>query len=471
MAKGQDSNRSRIPISVVTALLVLLTGLPLGGQQNAFAGRGATLRRPDQRLASEKGTATLHGQETPPQEEQGGMKKQLGQIIVTPGNGPNLAVADFVARSAGVEAGVSTFNQVLWADLDFASVSGLVGKSLYPKAMVPDPASLKFEDWSADPAKADYVAFGNLQSTSGLSADTYLYDVKTRQQLIASRHTGEPRRMAHEFADEIVKLLTGRDGIATSKIAYVSGSIRMMDYDGAGGRVFASDGPTLLFPQFSPDGRYVAYVSYKSGWPNAVVRSSDGALVGGTHFSATTSSPAISPGGQLAFSSAFGGDGSMEIYVSNLDGSGARRLTHTPRGVNISPRWNPATGREIAFISDRGGSPQVYVMDASGANQRPLIGRGGHADSPSWSPDGHYVAFTWGGAGGFQVFVADVASGALLQLTSRGVNESPTWSPDSRHLAFQSNRSGRWEIWQMHVDGTGQRQVTHGGGRTPSWGK
>jgi TolB protein len=110
-------------------------------------------------------------------------------------------------------------------------------------------------------------------------------------------------------------------------------------------------------------------------------------------------------------------------------------------------------------------------MDASGANQRPLIARGGHADSPSWSPDGRYIAFTYGGAGSFQIFVADVASGQLLQLTSHGRNESPTWAPDSRHIAFQSNRSGRWEIWQMHVDGSNQRQVSQGGGRLPTWAK
>src|SRR6267143_326973 len=122
-------------------------------------------------------------QTQPPQED---LKKQIGTIIVTPGNGPTLAVADFIARSAGLEAATGTFNQVLWADLDFAAVSGLVGKSLYPKTLVPDPASLKFDDWSADPVRADYVAFGNLQNTSGaISADTYLYDVKTKQQLIA----------------------------------------------------------------------------------------------------------------------------------------------------------------------------------------------------------------------------------------------------------------------------------------------
>ncbi|HEY3136928.1 MAG TPA: translocation protein TolB [Blastocatellia bacterium] len=409
-------------------------------------------------------------QETPPQED---LRKQIGTIIVTPGNGPNLAVADFVARSAGVEAAVSTFNQVLWADLDFAAVSGLVGRSLYPKSLVPDPASLKFEEWSADPVKADYVAFGNLQNAGGsLAADTYLFDVKTKQQLIASRHTGDARRIAHEFADEVVKLLTGRDGIATSKIAYVGGeSIRMMDYDGFNQRGFASDGPIVRFPQFSPDGRYLAYVSFKTGVPNIVVRSTEGGLIGGTSFSSTTTSPTISPSGQLAFSSAIGGDGSMEIYVSNLDGSNARRLTRTPKGINISPRWNPKTGREIAFISNRAGSPQVYVMDSSGANQRPLVARGGQADSPSWSPDGRYVAFTYGGAGSFQVFVADVASGQLLQLTSQGRNESPTWSPDSRHIAFQSNRSGRWEVWQAHIDGSGQRQLTRGGGRSPTWAR
>jgi TolB protein len=409
-------------------------------------------------------------QETPPPQDD--MRKQLGTIIVTPGTGPNLALADFVARAAGVEAAAATFNDVLKNDLDFAAVTGLVGKSLNPKSLVPDPASLKFEEWSADPTRADYVAFGNLQSAGGLAADCYLYDVKTRQQLIASRHAGDARRIAHEFADEIVKLLTGRDGIATSKLAYVGGdSIHVCDYDGAGSRTFASDGPILRFPQFSPDGRYLAYVSYKTGVPNIVVRTSDGGLIGGTHFNSTTTSPAISPSGQLAFSSAISNDGSMEIYVANLDGSNARRLTRTAKGINISPRWNPKTGREIAYISSRGGSPQVYVMDSSGANQRPLVARGGHADSPSWSPDGRYIAFTYGGAGSFQIFVADVASGQLLQLTSQGRNESPTWAPDSRHIAYQSNRGGRWEIWQMHVDGSNQRQVTHGGGRLPSWAK
>src|SRR5215472_16504584 len=138
-------------------------------------------------------------QEQPQQPDKGELQTQVGTLIVTPGNGPSLAVADFVARSAGVDAATVTFNQVLWDDLKFASVAGMVGKSLNPKSVVPDPASLKFDAWSGDPTKADYVAFVNLQDSGGMASDTYLYDVKTKHQLIASRHTGEPRRMAHEF--------------------------------------------------------------------------------------------------------------------------------------------------------------------------------------------------------------------------------------------------------------------------------
>jgi TolB protein len=398
------------------------------------------------------------------------LRKQIGTIIVTPGSGPALAVADFQSRSGGVEPSVATFNEVLWNDLKFAGVASLVGKSLYPKTRLADPAALQYAEWSQEPAKADYVAFGNLTSES--EAQGFLYDVKTQQQLLTARLSGPARRMAHEFADQIVKLLLGVDGIATSKIAYIqSREVHVMDYDGYGARQFSRDGSIALFPALSPDGRRLAYVSYRSGQPNIVIRSEDGLVLGSTQFKGTTTSPAISPTGQIAFSSSKDGD-SMELYVANADGTGARRLTRTRNAVNISPRWNPKTGREIAFISDRGGLPQIYVMDASGGNERPLLNLGGHMDSPAWSPDGRFIAFTWdGGGGGFNIYLADIASGQVIRLTREGRNESPTWSPDGRHIAFQSNRTGRWEIWAMHIDGSEPRQLTRSGGRQPSWSK
>jgi TolB protein len=417
------------------------------------------------------GLAFISASHTTAQQQAGeDLRKQIGTIIVTPGSGPALAVADFQPRASGVEGATATFNQVLWEDLKFAGAASLVGKSLYPKTRLADPASLQPAEWAQEPAKADYVAFGNLTGTE--EAQGFLYDVKTQQQLLTARLSGEARRMAHEFADQILKLLLGVEGIATSKIAYIQNrEVYVMDYDGHGARQFSRDGSIALFPALSPDGKRLAYVSYRSGHPNIVIRGEDGLIIGSTQFKATTSSPAYSPTGQLVFSSSKDGD-SMELYVAEADGSGARRLTRTRNAVNISPCWNPKTGREIVFISDRGGSPQLYIMDASGGNERPLLNLGGHMDSPAWSPDGRFIAFTWDGGGGtFNIYLTDVASGQVVQLTRAGRNESPAWSPDSRHLAFQSNRTGRWEIWAMHIDGSEPRQLTRSGGRSPSWSR
>ena len=404
------------------------------------------------------------------QQTQDDLQRQIGTIIVTPGSGPSLAVSDFQQRASGVDAVLATFNDTLLSDLKFSSVANIIGKSLYPKTMLADPSALRYEEWVSEPVKADYLAFGSIVGVN--DAQGYLYDVKTRQQLLTARLSGNAREMAHQFADQIVKLLTGQDGIAASKIAFIRNrEVHVMDYDGYGSRPFTRDGSIALFPSWSPDGKWLAYVSYRSGYPNITIRGEDGLIIGSTQFKGTTTSPSVAPDGRIAFASSKDGD-SMEIYVANSDGSNVRRLTRTRNAVNISPRWNPKTGREIAFISDRGGSPQVYVIDSAGTNERPLLNLGGQMDSPSWSPDGRFIAFTWDGGGGtFNICLADVGTGQVLKLTREGRNENPSWSPDGRHLAFQSNRTGRWEIWAMHVDGSEQRQLTRSGGRSPSWAK
>ena len=128
------------------------------------------------------------------QESQEDLRKTFDTIIVTPGKGPSLAAADFQPRAGGLDAAIGTFNDTLWGDLKFASVANLVGKSLYPKTLLADPASLKYEEWANDPVKSDYVAFGNL--TGPNTAQGFLYDVKTQQQLLSASMSGEPQASA-----------------------------------------------------------------------------------------------------------------------------------------------------------------------------------------------------------------------------------------------------------------------------------
>src|SRR5262245_45051753 len=108
--------------------------------------------------------------------------------------------------------------------------------------------------------------------------------------MLSASLSGEPREMAHQFADQIVRLLTGQEGIAQSKIAYVvkgamaKSEIYRMDYDGYGAKAFTRDGSLALFPSFSLDGRRLAYVSYRDGHPNVFIRGEDGLIIGSTRF-------------------------------------------------------------------------------------------------------------------------------------------------------------------------------------------
>jgi TolB protein len=140
--------------------------------------------------------------------------------------------------------------------------------------------------------------------------------------------------------------------------------------------------------------------------------------------------------------------------------------------VDVSPAFNRRTGQQIAFVSDRGGSPQIYLMSMDGSSVERLTAGEGYAVSPTWSPNGQLLAFAWQRSNSsFDIYVMDVATRQTVQLTrDSGRNEQPSWAPDGRHLVFQSTRSGRNQVWMMLADGSGVRQLTFEGSNTaPSW--
>jgi TolB protein len=289
------------------------------------------------------------------------------------------------------------------------------------------------------------------------------------QAVLAKRYRGPfavGRRIAHTFADEVIRFLVGKPGIALSEIAFTSDrtgnkEIFVMDYDGADQRRVTGHRSTSMSPAWSPNGGALAYTSFFNGPPGIYLAD----LASGRKRPIVTSgslnsSPSFSPDGRrVAFARSL--EGNVEIFTAGLDGGGLRRLTNS-NAIDTNPAWSK--GGEIAFTSSRAGNPHLYLMDAEGANQRRLTFDGTYNDGAAWSPEGDLIAYTSRRDGQFQIAVTNVVTLATQVLTSGpGENESPTFSPDGRKIAFTSRRGGSKQIYVMDLDGSNLRQLTSEG--------
>ena len=93
--------------------------------------------------------------------------------------------------------------------------------------------------------------------------------------------------------------------------------------------------------------------------------------------------------------------------------------------------WNPKTGEQVAFVSDRGGTPQLYVMDAAGGYVQKLeVGDKGYVIDPAWSPNGQLLSSAGGGPdGNYDLYVTEMAtySAGAINARDAGRNERPSW--------------------------------------------
>lgn len=402
-----------------------------------------------------------------------------------------LAVPEFGSASPQVQPLEKLFHSVLWNDLDYSGILDMVSASFYPLQAPTQPAQLNPTEWSQAPVMANMIAFGYLgMEGNNLAVYGYLFDVQSSpaspvlQKVYRGMTTeADARRLAHQFADDIIAALGGGvPGIAQTHIAFVRSTgdpnvseVWEMDYDGANQHQLTHLRTNSLTPRWSPDGSRIAFTCFE---PYQGVRSAQiclysllsSRMIAFPRFRGTTATPAWSPDGkQLAFMS---GESSSEIFVSDVDGNHAHALTQT-RAANVSPAWNPKTGQQIVFVSDRGGSPVLFMMNADGTNvQRIPQLPGGYVVDPAWSPNGQLLAFSLQRPGGnFDLYVMDIASNQLVELTrDAGRNERPSWAPDGRHLVFASTRSGSWQIWSMLADGSEPRQLTfQGDNESPNW--
>lgn len=420
--------------------------------------------------------------------------------VVISGDGaapPHYAVPDFIAANPDAADAAKVLGQVLSDDLRFEREVDVVPRDLVATVPVArSPEQIPFAAWRE--INVDAVVFGTAQKSGNtLTVQVRLYNARTRQAVFSNEYSAagvSPRAFAHQISDAIHLQQRNLHGVARTKLAFASQRERarvrgvgqqnreskeiwIADYDGANQQAIGPPTGVLnLTPGWSPDARALIYTSYRKEpiGGNADVYISrifqgllENPLKGKTEMNFQ---PVFSPdGSRFAFVSNRDEPGNTEIYVANVDGSGIRRLTNS-RGIDNAPTWSP-TGAQIAFTSDRTGTPQIWVMNADGTRPQKITSEP-WADRATWSPAPYNeIAFAAGPAGFFDIKVYEFATGQTRQLTrGEGTNESPAYSPNGRHIAFVSTRKGNPQIFTMTRDARDVRQITTtGSNEAPAW--
>jgi Tol biopolymer transport system component len=238
---------------------------------------------------------------------------------------------------------------------------------------------------------------------------------------------------------------------------------------GAGGAIVIGNDA----PSWSPDGRQIAFTSFRHGNGEIYVMRADGSAKRRlTTNTAHDDHAQWSPDGtRIAFASTR--DGNYEIYVMNADGSATRRLTNDPQS-DYAPTWSP-DGQRIGWRTNRDGNGEIYSMRADGTEARRLTVNAASDESPDWASDGRIAFSSNRGGGTFQLWAMDADGSNLVRLSVGGQNKSePSWSPDATRIVYVSDGVlplGNTEIYVANVDGTGVQRLTDYDGRDdfPAW--
>lgn len=322
---------------------------------------------------------------------------------------------------------------------------------------------IHFEDWTA--VGAEYLVKGGFRADSReLSVEFRLFDVVKGELIVGKRYTGKPddkKVMLMRFVNELLLALTGEGGNFDTRIAFVrvkgkTKDIYTINFDGSDLNRVTNYNSLTVVPRWSPDGRWMAFTSYKEGNPDLYLRD----LIDGS-----TKKIAYHPGMNIPGSWSKDGErllvtisreGNPDIYDMNVKSRSLQRLTKE-FFIDVSPTRSPDETK-IAFVSNRNGSPQIYIMDADGSNVKLLTYQGNYNTSPAWSPRGNKIAYEGSVNGRFQIFIIDINGGDPQQLTFDAYDhENPAWSPDGRYLANSVCGFGHCRIEVMNVDGSNAR--------------
>jgi TolB protein len=284
---------------------------------------------------------------------------------------------------------------------------------------------------------------------------------------------GTLRRQAHALADDVVQAVTGKRGIAQTRIAFkvdtgASSEIYVSDYDGHGAQAVTTDKTIVAAPCWAPGQGALYYTSYKLGNPDIFRHDlGTGQRKAVSQHSGLNTSAAVSPDGRR-FAMILSKDGAPDVYVCDADGGNLKRLTST-REDDSSPCWSP-DGQWICFATRSKDRRMLCKVPASGGPaERISTGGVSNPSEPDWSPDGKWIVFT-AHMGNFEICVVPASGGQATVLVS---GEDPSWAANSRTVVFARRRGGSRGLSLLDVPTKQVKDVPRisGSNSQPSWAR
>ncbi len=374
-------------------------------------------------------------------------------------NNPNRKVPIAISPLSGLGGG--EISKVVQEDLDYTGLFLFLNAKGFTEAPY---QPFNREDWL--PAGVSFVLKGTVNYTpeGEFQVSATLYDVGSGNPVLSKTYSAPEdllRPLSHSMAEDIYQALTGLKGPFTSRLAFITTKrgrkdIVVSDWDTRRMRFLGLNEAILLPPRWSRDGGALLYTAERHrAWGIYKIDLAQARETAVFRASGTNLAGDIDSAGDVVFSSSF--KGSPNLY-EKLGNGKLVRLTKSV-GIDVSPAFSP-DGKKIAFVSDRSGNAQIYIMDSDGYNISRVTFRGDYNTSPAWSPDGKRIVFVGRYNGISQIFTVKTDGSDQMLLTDEGVNDQPCFSPDGSLIAFTSNRDGRREIYVMQANGKNQKRLS-----------